>query len=65
MNWMALVQVVLGVFEKNPALAETLLTTLLNLFAAKPALLDKAVTVGLAHAAATVPAPSVHLAEAA
>ena len=56
MNWMALLQVVLNVFEKNPALAETLLSTLLNLFVSQPPLLAKAVSVGLAHAEAALPA---------
>jgi hypothetical protein len=62
MNWGALLTTVLNVFEKNPQLAETLLTSLLNLFVSQPPLLAKAVSIGLAHAAAAVPAPSTHLA---
>ena len=61
MNWGSLLTIVLNVFEKNPQLAETLLTTVLNLFANNPPILAKAINVGLAHAAATVPAPSPHL----
>ena len=55
MNYLALLQIILGVFEKNPQLAETLLTTLLNLFVTQPPLLAKAVSVGLAHAEAAIP----------
>ena len=55
MNWMALLQVVLNVFEKNPERAQTLLTALLNLFVTQPPLLAKAVSVGLAHAEAAIP----------
>jgi len=59
MNWTALLQVVLNVFEKNPQLAETLLTTLFSLFANNPPLVAKAVQVGLAHASAIAPAAHV------
>lgn len=55
MNWMALLQVVLTVFEKNPELAQTLLTALLNLFVQQPPLLAKAISIGLAHAEAALP----------
>ena len=55
MNWMALLQVVLTVFEKNPELAQTLLTALLNLFVPQPPLLAKAISIGLAHAEAALP----------
>ncbi len=55
MNWTALLSTILAVFEKNPELAQTLLTVLLNLFASNPALLAKAVHVGLAHAEAALP----------
>lgn len=55
MNWMALLQAVLTVFEKNPELAQTLLTALLNLFVQQPPLLAKAISIGLAHAEAALP----------
>jgi hypothetical protein len=55
MNWQALLQVVLGVFEKNPDLAGQLVSSLLNLFVSNPAILNKAVTVGIAHAEASLP----------
>ncbi len=61
MNWGALVGVIIKVFENNPQLAQTLLTALFQLFANNPPILAKAVNVGLAHAAALVPPPSVHL----
>lgn len=48
MNWQALLQIVLKVFEKNPQLAEQLINILLNLFVNNPALLHKAVETGLA-----------------
>ena len=48
MNWGALLQVVLNVFEKNPQLAESLLASILNLFVNNPTVLNKAVTVGIA-----------------
>ena len=55
MNWGALLQIILSVFEKNPDLAGQLITTLLNLFVNNPAVLNKAVSVGLAHAEASLP----------
>ncbi len=62
MNWAGLLAAIFNVLEKNPGLAETLVTALLNLFANNPPILAKAVNIGLAHAAAAVPAPSAHLA---
>jgi len=50
MNWQALIQIVLKVFEKNPQLAEQLINLLLNLFVNNPPLLHKAVEAGLAQA---------------
>lgn len=61
MNWAALLQVVLNVFEKNPALAESLLTGLLNMFVNNPALLTKAVAVGVAHLETNLPASPISL----
>ncbi len=55
MNWSSLLTVILTVFEKNPDLAGNLLTALLNLFVQQPAILQKAVAVGLAHAEAAIP----------
>lgn len=50
MNWGALRQVILNVFEKNPQLAESLVTALLNLFVNNPNVLSEAVSTGLAMA---------------
>jgi hypothetical protein len=55
MNWGALIQIILSVFEKNPELAGSLITSLLNLFVSNPAILTKAVSVGIAHAEAALP----------
>ena len=55
MNWGVLLQIVLSVFEKNPDLAAQLISSLLNLFVSNPAVLNQAVTVGIAHAAAALP----------
>jgi len=59
MNWGALIQIVLSVFEKNPDLAGNLIQALLSLFANNPTILAKAVTVGIAHAEAALPQKSV------
>ena len=56
MNWGALLQVVLNVFEKNPGLAENLLTSVLNLFTSNPSILTKAINIGLAKASSSIPA---------
>ena len=62
MNWGALLQVLVGILEKNPALIENLVTALLHLLSNNPAVLNKAVTVGLAHAEQALTVPVVPIA---
>lgn len=47
MNWQILLQTVLNVVEKNPALAEELLLDLMKLFVENKDLLHEAVTLGV------------------
>jgi hypothetical protein len=55
MNWASLLTVAVNVVDKNPELAENLLTSLFTLLASNQTMLAKVVSVGLSHAEAALP----------
>jgi len=55
MNWSAILNAIISFAEKNPQAIETVISSLINLFASNPPLLAKAVAVGVAHAEAALP----------
>lgn len=59
MNFVPFFSFVMNMIEKNPALLEKFLESLIHLFVNNPAVLSKAVNVGIAHAEASLPPGSL------